>query len=750
MTRTPLVVVCLLLIFAAGCGGGSSSSSQVNVSINPLTATVIPGKTAQFTASVQHSSNTAVTWAVNGTVGGDSTNGTINTSGLYTAPTTIPTTPNVTVTATPAADTAISASASVVIQAAITLIPATTSVAAGQTVQFSATVNLSSSNKNVTWQVNGVTGGNSSVGTIDTNGLYTAPNVFPVPTGAITVTAVSQADTTQKANATVTVTAPQLVISPTAVTLADGAQQGFTATALGKPVSPVWSVSCPSTTPGACGSITAAGLFTAPVSPPAGGIVTIRAAMADGSAAPNSTTATVQVSNATLSGSYAFELSNSNLLSAAAQVGVITFDGAGNITSGSIDFAGNVTPTVITGGTYQLGTDGRGTATVQTAGGNSSWQFAIANHIQGFIGALDQNGTTLSGTLDLQQLPPTGTLQGNYAIALRGSIAGTTPTPFAMAGSIAATSGGSITSATLDFNNNFVASTAVTVSGSYTAQSASGRGTLTITSTIATQTFAYYAIDANRLKLVETDSARPAWGDLFTQPAGPFTGASLKGRYALTMSGVSGASPFAMGGVFSLDGGVNVFNRSLDAVNQSVADQEGSYFVTDSATGRTTITWNVNHGTFLQYVAYPRSDGGFVILELDGSAVAEGAVLPQTITSAGLSTLAGGFSLGLAGFEPVTLANPEAISGQLTYSVGQTLNGTLDLVNNGTTTSALALQANVISIDAATGRGTAAVQNGSTALTGGLLIFYMLDSNTALVFESDGARLDTGMMLRQF
>lgn len=751
MKLTALVVACLFLFFAAGCGGGSSSTSTtVAVSLTPSSATVIAGKTQQFSASVKNTSNAAVTWAVNGVAGGNSTTGTVSTSGLYTAPDTIPTTPSVTITATSAADTTISASASVLIEAAITLVPATTTVAAGQTVQFSATVNLSSSNKNVTWQVNGVAGGNSSTGTIDSTGLYTAPNVFPVPSGTITVTAISQADSTQKASATVAITAPQLLISPTAITLAGGAQQTFTATVLSQSVSPVWSVSCPSSAPGACGSITSAGLFTAPVSPPAGGIVTIRAAMPDGSAAPSTTTVTVQVSNATLSGSYVFELSNSNLLSTTAEAGVITFDGAGNITSGSIDFAGNSTPTAITGGTYQIGTDGRGTATIQIAGGNSSWQFAIANHDQGFIGALDANGTTLGGTLDLQQLPASSTLQGNYAMALRGTIAGTSPAPFAMAGSIAAASGGSITSATLDFNNNFVASTAVTAGGNFTAPDSSGRGTLTITSTIATQAFVYYAVDANRLKLIETDAARPAWGELFAQPAGPFTGATFKGRYALTMSGVSGSAPFAMGGVFSLDGGVNVFNRLLDGINQSVADQEGSYFVTDTATGRTTITWDVNHGAFLQYVAYPRSDGGFVILELDGSAVAEGNVLPQTITSAGLSTLAGGFALGLFGFEPPVLANPQAITGQLTYSVGQPLNGILDLTSNAAATAAMALEANVIAVDATTGRGTASVQDGSAALKGGFLIFYFVDSNTALVFESDGTRLDTGTMLRQF
>jgi hypothetical protein len=750
MKRTAFAVVCLFLFVSAGCGGGSSSTStQVTVTVTPASATLIPNKTQQFTAKVSNTSNTAVTWAVNGTTGGSTTIGTITSSGLYTAPDTIPATPNVTVTATSGADATISAAASILIQAAISLVPTTTSVAAGQTVQFSATVNFSS-NQSVNWQVNGVSGGNSSAGTIDSSGLYTAPSVFPVPS-AVTVAAVSQADTTHKASAAVTITAPPLVISPATATLAGGAQQGFTASALSQSVSPVWSVSCPTSTAAACGSITASGLFTAPLSPPAGGVVTIHATINNGSAAPGTATVTVQVSDATLSGAYVFALSSPSLLSGAAQTGIITFDGNGNVVSGSLDLAGNnAGPAAITGGTYQVGTDGRGTATVQTAVGNSSWQIILANHARGLVSALDASGATLTGTLDLQQLPGTSTLQGNYTLALRGNIAGTAPQPFAMVGSLAANTSGSISSATLDFDNNFVAATSIPGSGTYTAFSASGRGTLTVTSSVATQSFAYYAVNANLLKLIEVDAARPATGELFTQPAGPFTGAKFKGRYALTMPGISAGAPFAMGGVFSLDGGVNIFNRVLDGVNQTVSDQEGAYFVTDSATGRTTITWDVNHGALLQYVAYPRSDGGFAILELDGSAVAEGTVLPQTITSAGLSTLAGGFALGLSGFEPPAVANTEGVTGQLTYAVGQTLNGTLDIVSSGASVSAAALQAAIISIDAGTGRGTAAVQAGSAALPGGFVVFYMLDSNTALVFESDGTRVMTGAMLRQF
>ena len=72
---------------------------------------------------------------------------------------------------------------------------------------FSATVS-GTSNTAVAWQVNGVTGGSASAGTIDVNGLYTAPAVVPSPNNPVMVTAVSQADVTKSGAATVTLKAP--------------------------------------------------------------------------------------------------------------------------------------------------------------------------------------------------------------------------------------------------------------------------------------------------------------------------------------------------------------------------------------------------------------------------------------------------------------------------------------------------------------------------------------------------------------
>jgi uncharacterized protein (DUF1800 family) len=53
----------------------------------------------QFTATVANTSNTAVTWSVNGTTGGSAATGLISTTGQYTAPATVPTSNVVTVQA---------------------------------------------------------------------------------------------------------------------------------------------------------------------------------------------------------------------------------------------------------------------------------------------------------------------------------------------------------------------------------------------------------------------------------------------------------------------------------------------------------------------------------------------------------------------------------------------------------------------------------------------------------------------------
>jgi hypothetical protein len=88
----------------------------VTVDVSPSTASVQTGATKQFTATVTGSTTTPV-WSVNGVTGGNSTVGTVSTSGLYTAPAAVPGGGTVTVTATAAGA---SDSATVTVTAAAT------------------------------------------------------------------------------------------------------------------------------------------------------------------------------------------------------------------------------------------------------------------------------------------------------------------------------------------------------------------------------------------------------------------------------------------------------------------------------------------------------------------------------------------------------------------------------------------------------------------------------------------------------
>lgn len=87
----------------------------VSVSVSPSSPTVPIKATQQFAAAVAGTSNSAVTWSVSGTGCTGSTCGTINATGLYTAPDAIPTPPTVTVTAVSAVDVTKSGTATVTI-----------------------------------------------------------------------------------------------------------------------------------------------------------------------------------------------------------------------------------------------------------------------------------------------------------------------------------------------------------------------------------------------------------------------------------------------------------------------------------------------------------------------------------------------------------------------------------------------------------------------------------------------------------
>jgi len=144
-----------------------------SITITPQSSCVLPAGTTQFSAKVFNLSDTAVDWFVDGVKGGNNSLGSISSDGLYGAPAT---SGSHTIQAASKADTTVSASATVnvtsnpgfdVSPSSVTIPPS------GAQAFHSQTCGVASNT--VSWTVDNVPGGNSKVGTITADGVYTAP-----------------------------------------------------------------------------------------------------------------------------------------------------------------------------------------------------------------------------------------------------------------------------------------------------------------------------------------------------------------------------------------------------------------------------------------------------------------------------------------------------------------------------------------------------------------------------------------------
>jgi hypothetical protein len=242
----------------------TTQDEPITLTITPAAATIPDGGSVTFHADVAGTGQNAVWWFTSFPGGGtpyvdspiDWNTGVFTHTGNGTTGT---------VTARLVADQRISATTTLSIASgtvAVSVTPPTATVPAGGTQQFSATV-TGSGNTAVTWSVSGG-------GTISPGGLYTAP----ATTGKGTVTAISVADPTKYASASVTVGAAGAVsvsVTPDAATLTVNGTRQFAATVTGSTNTAVtWSVA-------GGGTISNAGLYAAPG---VAGSATIRATSA--------------------------------------------------------------------------------------------------------------------------------------------------------------------------------------------------------------------------------------------------------------------------------------------------------------------------------------------------------------------------------------------------------------------------------------------------------------------------------------
>jgi hypothetical protein len=696
---------------------------------------------------------------------------------------------------------------------AVTISPTAASVPINQTAEFTAQVTVANSSTSttttiVTWYVNGVAGGNSTVGTIGTStvdalvGVYMAPAVVPTTnSGQVNITATTpqipgsstntNLITSNTAIATVGI-GSGLSVSPATGTVPAGGGLQFAAILNNVATTQgiTWSVS--SSAGGNIGTISPTGLYTAPPSPPPGATVTITAE--DTTTATTATaTVTIQFSNASLTGPFTFSYTGNDSTGFMAVAGSFQADGQGHIVSGIEDsdsFATGVAKQVPFTGTYAVGADGRTSVKLSVGSGSGAgqgtpqtWQLAMANFQHGALTRFDA-GNTGSGAVDQQNLNGLTTaltaLSGPYVFSVSGADAGFFPQ--GMAGKFSASGAGLITGGTpiLDVNNSSNPAGGVTtedrsLAGTYTMDATfpgSGRGTLTLTSaTTGSIEYAFYIVSttaseqSTQMHLVEIDSSNYLAGDAYGAPTGSsFNAASLpSGNYPFVVGGTSPTGAYASGGVFvsSGSGGTSGVFDSNNAGTVTTDTTLGTCtYTVDPTSGRIDLRLSTASGTCaagassttLEYAMYRSAQGPAVMLELDPTAITTGASFVQSTIPANLT---GSFSFGLAGqgiFHNAPAQYQQNLSGQLTLSGVEALSGTIDINNFSAVFPGdpiFTTNTKTVAPDATSGRGTAVVQGMNPNVTYNL-IYYIIDANTALLLGSDTTRVLNGAITLQF
>lgn len=229
---------------------------SIFVTVAPASANVVVDALQQFTATVTGTSNTSVNWLVNGVLGGNSTVGTISTSGLYTAPAAVPAPSTVTITAISQADNTTSGSAQATIAGPSGTVTVTVSTNPPVTEVYTCTTppcdtqaflaNVTgTTNTAVTWYVEGTQGGSATYGTIDASGNYTGPAAVPSP-ATIIIEAVSQADSTAIGTESVTIITAPSAPTPGPQTVSPGGTANYSLSLnanTGNPAQPI-TLSC--------------------------------------------------------------------------------------------------------------------------------------------------------------------------------------------------------------------------------------------------------------------------------------------------------------------------------------------------------------------------------------------------------------------------------------------------------------------------------------------------------------------------
>jgi hypothetical protein len=658
----------------------------------------------------------------------------------------------------------------------VTITNKPTSVTAGTTMTFTATVTNDKADEGVTWTITPASGAGTISSNTTTSVTYTAP-ATPPAANSVTVTATSVADTTKSDSATFTIAAktpPAISVSITnkistitagaaAVTLSasvtnDSANAGvsWTLSAGGASCSPT------------CGTLSAVAATSVVYTPPA-----------TAPAAPNNApviTAT-SVSDATKSDT------DTITIQAAAQTGIVV-----TITNKFATIAAGA-PTATVNVTVTNDPKNDGVNWTLTAGGSAcspecgtltlNDQFTVMYTSPTTAPAAPNNAPTITATSATDSTksdaftftinPPAaslGLLKGQYAALLQGG--DSKQNPRAMAISFTADGSGRITEASVDLNEDFqIFDVQGPVQGTYsvdTSLDGSVRGTISIPSF----TFPNYpnsptnpalgfvfvlASDGKSGNIEERDTGLSVVsGKLYQQDATASSVTSLEGDYAFGVAAafngnVAAESNWeAMVGRFTINDSLAFQNgltdMSVSQTGPTMTDVQLAGGVTQpDTTGRTVMNLIPIGGTMTTYACYIVNASTMVFVEVDPTSAGVTSILGGTATRQktpfATSPLNGASVFWANGQENVNVMGSSAAAGRFVFSNSTAADVEYDRSYNvsgkpaNNTGSALP-----VVLDTGTGRGTIEFANGASNLLFDSAVVYLTDSNAGYLLDT--------------
>ena len=325
-----------------------------------------------------------------------------------------------------------------------------------------------------------------------------------------------------------------------------------------------------------------------------------------------------------LKGKYVFETSGEDGNGFYQLAGVIVLDGNGNITSGEQTHNDPLISVSdpITGGSYYIGPDGRGTLTINTADQNigqlgvENWGLELISNSQAFIATLDNpllqpSEEVSSGILELQSTVTAPT--GGYAFVVNG--ANINALSMAMGGVFNIDSPNTISGAGSvadQDDSQFGVTESSPLSGTLTSPDSFGSLKFNLKSGFAPSLqFTGYIVDSTHIKLIESDLTGLGAGFGTTAGVaigqgaakGTFTNSSFAGTYVFDIEGQDPSGvpdTLASYGQFAADSSGNLNagydDEALSFYTIYIGDSfTGTYTLDANGTGRVDSTINYSN-----------------------------------------------------------------------------------------------------------------------------------------------------------